>query len=282
MRRSRIAVTACAAASALLIAQSVFAGVKEVFYDAGGSTGIILTTPDTYHACPRSVMSDTISTTGVGNRQLVGQVIVQYVLDGTRQVVPGGFYPIDQTGDLNLAVSYPPVSDWPVQSGGGKELHIDVQVELFEGGLKVATLGPGSDWDVFCVDPGPTPTPTSTPTPTPTPPSGGQGCTPGYWRQTQHFDSYPAPYSPQTLFSSVFGVGPSITLAEAADAKGGGANALIRHATAALLNAASANVNYAYTTDQVIAMVKDAYATGNYEATKNLFEAQNEINCPLN
>lgn len=280
MRRARLAVAVCATASALLIAQSVFAGVKEVFYDAGGSTGIILTTPDTYHACPQNGSSDVISTTGVGNRQLKGQVIVQYVLDGGRQTVPGGFYPINQIGDLNLVVSYPPVSAWPVQSGGGKELHIDVQVELFEGGFKVATLGPGSDWDVFCLDRDPTPTPTSTPTPTP--PSGGQGCTPGYWRQTQHFDSYPAPYSPETMFSSVFSVGPSITLAEAANAKGGNANALIRHATAALLNAASADVSYAYTTDQVIAMVKDAYATGNFEATKNLFEAQNEIGCPLN
>ena len=33
---------------------------------------------------------------------------------------------------------------------------------------------------------------------------GGEGCTPGYWKQSQHFDSYPAGYSPDDLFDDYF------------------------------------------------------------------------------
>ena len=62
---------------------------------------------------------------------------------------------------------------------------------------------------------------------------------------------------------------------------GGGYKALMRHAVAALLNAASPNVNYFYSEAEVIAMVKAAFASGDYEATKDLLEAQNEPGCPL-
>src|SRR5215210_35264 len=34
-------------------------------------------------------------------------------------------------------------------------------------------------------------------------PDGNEGCTPGYWKQPQHFDSWVV-YSPNQLFSSVF------------------------------------------------------------------------------
>ena len=34
-------------------------------------------------------------------------------------------------------------------------------------------------------------------------PPSTEGCTPGYWKQPQHFDSW-VTYSPSTLFSSVF------------------------------------------------------------------------------
>jgi hypothetical protein len=110
---------------------------------------------------------------------------------------------------------------------------------------------------------------------------GNQGCTPGYWRQVIHYDSWFG-YAPNQSFSSVFGVGPNITLAAALRLEGGGQNALIRHAVAALLNAASGSVNYPYTTAQVIAKVQAAFATGNFEAHKNDFVAANELGCPLN
>jgi len=120
-------------------------------------------------------------------------------------------------------------------------------------------------------------------TPTPPPPGGGEGCTPGYWKQPQHFDSYPAPYTSTTLFNDVFADAfPGMTLAEVAALGGGGLNALGRHTVAALLNAASPGVDYDLTVAQVIAMFDAAYASGDYETTKNTFEGYNEQGCPLN
>ena len=55
----------------------------------------------------------------------------------------------------------------------------------------------------------------------------------------------------------------------------------MRHAVAALLNAASPGVNYFYSEAEVIALVQDAFNTGDYETSKNLLEAQNEPGCPL-
>lgn len=118
-------------------------------------------------------------------------------------------------------------------------------------------------------------------TPPPPPPSGGEGCTPGYWKQEHHFDSWNV-YSPNDSFSAVFGVSYGGTLVEAAGAKGGGANALARHAVAALLNSANGDVSYLYSTADVISMVQAAFASGNFEATKDLFAGQNELGCPLN
>lgn len=39
------------------------------------------------------------------------------------------------------------------------------------------------------------------------------GCTPGYWKQPQHLESWGlTPYSPDDIFSDVFGVGPTDSL----------------------------------------------------------------------
>jgi hypothetical protein len=126
-----------------------------------------------------------------------------------------------------------------------------------------------------------TPTPTPTNTPTPTPPAGGEGCTPGYWKQEHHFGSW-VTYEPGDSFDTVFGVDSSFaTLLDGVSANGGGENALARHAVAALLNAASAEVDSSFTTADVIQMVQDAYESGDFETTKNKFEADNESGCPL-
>jgi hypothetical protein len=123
---------------------------------------------------------------------------------------------------------------------------------------------------------------------TPEPPVGDQGCTPGYWRN--HADRWVGA-APSADFDSTFGVdlfSPDVTLGWAIWANGGGNIALARHATAALLNAhAKADgsldqfVNYPYTVAQVIEMVQDAVANDTIEATKDLFEAANELGCPL-
>ncbi len=112
---------------------------------------------------------------------------------------------------------------------------------------------------------------------------GGQGCTPGYWKQKQHFDSW-VKYKTGDSFSAVFGVTlPSnLTLLQALQQGGGGKNALGRHAVAALLNAASNGVSYYYIEREIIAMVQQAWATGDYETPKNLLATENERGCPLN
>jgi hypothetical protein len=115
---------------------------------------------------------------------------------------------------------------------------------------------------------------------------GGQGCTPGYWRQSHHYDSWTLPYTPTTPFSAVFANAfPGKTLGQVVELGGGGLNALGRHAVAALLNAASGGVSYDFTTTQVIAGFNTAFATGNrkqMEAQKDVFDFLNNQGCPLN
>jgi hypothetical protein len=116
---------------------------------------------------------------------------------------------------------------------------------------------------------------------------GHGGCTPGYWKQQHHFDSWPAPYTPNTLFEAVFGrdVPGDPTLSEALRLNGGHLNALMRHATAALLNAASSQLAPDPAIDtpgEVILAFRAAFDSEDYETAKNQFEASNEIGCPLN
>jgi hypothetical protein len=139
------------------------------------------------------------------------------------------------------------------------------------------------------------------------PPEDYEGCTPGYWKQSHHFDSW-VYYMPSNKFSDVFDRVIEIklkkpkaklkkakhkkakrkivyvedpTLEQALKAKGGKINALARHTVAALLNAASPDVDYEYSESEVIQMFQDAYDTGDYEPTKDMFEMANESFCPL-
>jgi hypothetical protein len=130
---------------------------------------------------------------------------------------------------------------------------------------------------------------------------GGDGCTPGYWKQSQHFGSWTAPYMPEdpgaTVFGDVFTTPGSLkikvdktqivledaTLLQALNAQGGAVNALARHAAAALLNAAS-TASYAFTVGEVITTVNAALASGDdtiIENTKNTLAGENEKGCPF-
>lgn len=116
---------------------------------------------------------------------------------------------------------------------------------------------------------------------------GFEGCTPGFWRQPQHFDSWTDPFDPTDDFDATFGVDffdPDRTLLEALTTGGGGLNALGRHAVAALLNAASPDVDYPLTVQEVIDMVQAVDPTDDdaVEALKDQFEEFNELGCPLN
>ncbi len=114
---------------------------------------------------------------------------------------------------------------------------------------------------------------------------GDEGCTPGYWKQEQHFDSWPAPYTPDMLFSDVFeDAFPGMTLVDVAANGGGGLDALGRHTVAALLNGASDGVNYEFTDEEVIHMFNDLFpgTEDEFDALKDTFEYNNELGCPLN
>ncbi len=111
---------------------------------------------------------------------------------------------------------------------------------------------------------------------------GGEGCTPGYWKQPHHFEAWVG-YGIFQKFDRVFDVQAfgHKTLLQVLLTGGGGKIALGRHAVAALLNAVHPEVDYAYTPAEVIALVQQAFATGNYEATKNLLKEENQSGCPL-
>lgn len=114
----------------------------------------------------------------------------------------------------------------------------------------------------------------------PLPPVETQGCTPGYWKQRQHFDSWVG-YVPSQQFSSIFADAfPGQTLLQVLSAGGGGKTALGRHTVAALLNASAAVSGL--TTAQVVAAFNAAIDSGDFETQKNVFEGLNELGCPLN
>jgi len=115
---------------------------------------------------------------------------------------------------------------------------------------------------------------------------GAQGCTPGYWKQTQHFDSWTV-YTQTDLYDTVFGVSAfptTLTLLGALQQGGGGINALGRHSVAALLNAVSPDVNYPITSAQVIALTQAAINSADatlIQQTKNTLESYNQLGCPI-
>jgi hypothetical protein len=123
--------------------------------------------------------------------------------------------------------------------------------------------------------------------------TGGEGCTPGYWKQEQHFDSW-VDFSQADLFSDVFdrvitvraGGRSTITnptLLEALNANGGDINALARHGVSALLNASNTDVAFVFTQAEVIQMVQDAIdGSSDLEEVKDSLTEANEAGCPLN
>jgi hypothetical protein len=140
------------------------------------------------------------------------------------------------------------------------------------------------------------PPPTTTappPPPPPPPPPGDEGCTPGFWKQDQHFDSWTG-FSPSDTLESVFDVPDSLgldstTLLQALNFGGGpgvqgGAEILLRAGVAALLNAASPDVDYPLTTAEVITAVNAALASGDRDTMLDLaaeLDANNNLACPL-
>lgn len=93
-------------------------------------------------------------------------------------------------------------------------------------------------------------------------------------------------YSTGDSFNGTFGViafNPDRTLLQAVNAGGGGADALGRHAVAALLNAAAlGGSRFGLSEGQVKTAVQNAFAPGgDIEGAKNQLELLNEASCPL-
>jgi hypothetical protein len=119
------------------------------------------------------------------------------------------------------------------------------------------------------------------------PPSGGEGCTPGFWKQEQHFAAWlNPPYAPSTPFSDVFeNAFPDMTLLEVLSQGGGKLKALGRHTVAALLNAATADVDYDFGTPADVINAFNEVYPGNkraYNRLKREFSYLNEQGCPIN
>jgi hypothetical protein len=125
---------------------------------------------------------------------------------------------------------------------------------------------------------------------------GGEGCTPGYWRNHADrwlIDDLTGSAATNLVFDEFFGVtsglGSSYTLGQAIWAQGGGVHALARHATAGVLNAYGgvpnadgSTVDYPLSAAQVIDMVRAAIANPDtLEETKDLLDGYNNLGCPL-
>ena len=133
-----------------------------------------------------------------------------------------------------------------------------------------------------------------------TKPLGGQGCTPGFWKNPKHFALWVG-YTPNELVSAVFNVPASFpdgsdgtslassSLAGALAFQGGStlngaSQILLRAAVAGLLNASNPNVAYPMTTGQIITAVNAALNSGDRTQITNLATALDNANnggCPL-
>lgn len=133
---------------------------------------------------------------------------------------------------------------------------------------------------------------------------GEDGCTPGYWKQEQHWGSWAVPLD--TKYGDVFeacwdadansGAGDyayyelqkpesgnlcSLTLLDGLSLRGGGVNAMARHAAAAYLNAASPDVEYYWTAGEIEDLVNEALTVGGIEDVHGQLADMNERYCPL-
>lgn len=130
------------------------------------------------------------------------------------------------------------------------------------------------------------------------PVAASEGCTPGYWKQSQHFDSWPSGYMPNQDFDTVFTnvyipsyvvnlFDPNITLLQALQLQGDktGIPQLARAATAALLNAEKFGDIYPGN----VGWIKLAVYYASEGASKSVFlpwkdtmDRENNTGCPLN
>lgn len=205
------------------------------------SGGVLTVTyPDSYVSC---TPSDDISVSGI----TAGHPVTVYFqrFDATT----GWIYPLGSAYlDADGSVPFP----YPSVTGT-----MTFAISIFDHALGKQIKG--YKWTVSCE------------------PTGGEGCTPGYWRQPHHLDDWvPTGYAPGDIFDAVFSTSyftPTYTLFDAIWEGGGGINRLARHGTAALLSAAHPDVDYPYSVAEVIAMVQSG--------TIDPLAQANELGCSI-
>lgn len=115
------------------------------------------------------------------------------------------------------------------------------------------------------------------------------GCTPGFWKQPHHVDSWTG-YATSDTLQGVFGPNAHAgTLLDGLQFGGGSGvdgakRILLRAAVAALLNARQPGFDYAHTEAEVIAQVTAALGSGNRATMLELasvLDADNNAGCPL-
>ncbi|HEX2602591.1 MAG TPA: hypothetical protein VHL32_10845, partial [Gemmatimonadaceae bacterium] len=131
-------------------------------------------------------------------------------------------------------------------------------------------------------------------------PPTGNGCTPGYWKQTQHFASWvQTGLKPTDLVSSVFSQsslyslsGKKLSAYSLVDGLGfkggsdlsGAAQILLRAGIAGELNARY-GMNYPMTASEIVTAVNNALASGNRDtiiALATQIDSNNNLGCQLN
>jgi hypothetical protein len=129
----------------------------------------------------------------------------------------------------------------------------------------------------------------------PPPPTAGTGCTPGYWKVAQHWDSWPAGYAPTQSIGAYFPNASlyslsAYTLVQGLAFKGGndaagGAQILLRAGIAGMLNTATFGSGYPMTNSQLVTSVNNALGTGDRATMVNLGATIDKFNngsCTLN
>ena len=121
-------------------------------------------------------------------------------------------------------------------------------------------------------------------------PEGGEGCTPGFWKNNadkKGASQWTDPYDPDDLVSSVFSAAPtgigSKTLLAGLQQGGGQLDALTRHAIAAVLSAAHPDIDYPLTVDEIVDMV-NAHTSNDadvIEDLKNELDTFNNLGCDI-
>ncbi|MBW8328672.1 MAG: hypothetical protein K0M48_05820 [Thiobacillus sp.] len=125
-----------------------------------------------------------------------------------------------------------------------------------------------------------------------------EGCTPGYWKQPQHFFAWSgyravdvSPMQKADTFNAVFNVeaykkadGTAYTLLEVMRDLNGNRDpispSLGFHAVAALLNAAHSSINFGYTSGEIIVLFQTNFQS-NPGALKDALDMLNNRGCPL-